>query len=83
MGQLRKLIFFASSHPGVNPDPIWRAYHFAHYAHEEGLDTEVRLAGDAVRIAHDDVRHSVGGPHEGALPRMIKERARAGLLVSL
>ena len=45
-----RLIFFASSDP-ANPKPIWSAYHFAQTAARAGLEAEVRLAGDAVRVA--------------------------------
>ncbi len=51
---MRKLIFFTSADPGSNPDPAWRAYHFAAVAARAGLDAEVRLAGDAVRLAKAD-----------------------------
>jgi hypothetical protein len=47
----RKLIFFASADPGSNPDPAWSAYHFAEVAARAGLEAEVRLAGDAVKVA--------------------------------
>ena len=47
----KKLIFFASADPKVDPDPAWSAYHFAKTAANAGLDAEVRLAGDAVRLA--------------------------------
>lgn len=82
MEQLRRLIFFAGSDPRTDPHPIWRAYHFAHCADAEGLQTEVRLAGDAVRVAHREVLEGAGG-RAGELAAMIKERAAAGLLVSL
>ena len=47
----KKLIFFASADPKVDPNPAWSAYHFAKTAANAGLDAEVRLAGDAVRLA--------------------------------
>lgn len=47
----RKLIFFAAADPGSNPRPAWSAYHFAAVAGDAGLEAEVRLAGDAVRVA--------------------------------
>ena len=47
----KKLIFFASADPKIDPDPAWSAYHFAKTAANAGLDAEVRLAGDAVRLA--------------------------------
>ena len=49
-----RLIFFASSDPGLDPKPIWSAYHFAEVATRAGLEAEVRLAGDAVRVAKDN-----------------------------
>ncbi|MFN2556339.1 MAG: hypothetical protein ABR592_05605 [Nitriliruptorales bacterium] len=50
-----KLIFFASADPAVDPKPTWSAYHFAEVASRAGLEAEVRLAGDAVRVALPDV----------------------------
>ncbi|HEV2766457.1 MAG TPA: hypothetical protein VGV63_01965 [Acidimicrobiales bacterium] len=47
----RKLIFFTGAHPAENPRPTWLAYHFAEVAAGAGLEAEVRLAGDAVRVA--------------------------------
>lgn len=49
--QRRRLIFFVSSDPRQNPRPAGQAYHFATVAAGAGLDAEVRLAGDAVRVA--------------------------------
>ena len=49
----KKLIFFASSDPRENPRPAWSAYHFADVAAGAGLEAEVRLAGDAVRLAQE------------------------------
>ena len=51
----RKLIFFAASDPAERPEPAWSAYHFAEVATAAGLDVEVRLAGDAVRVAKPEV----------------------------
>lgn len=48
----KHLVFFASADPRSNPGPAWSAYHFATVATSAGLDAEVRLAGDAVRVAH-------------------------------
>ncbi len=72
----KKLIFFASSDPATDPGPTWSAYHFAQVAARTKLDAEVRLAGDAVRVALPDfapttptgkellekVRMGAGGP---------------------
>ncbi len=46
-----RLIFFTSADPRVDPKPAWSAYHFAEVASRAGLEAEVRLAGDAVRVA--------------------------------
>ncbi len=76
----RKLIFFAASDPAVRPEPAWSAYHFAEVATGAGLDAEVRLAGDAVRVARADV---VGPGPKG---QELREKAAAGggkLFVSL
>jgi hypothetical protein len=50
----RKLVFFPAADPRSNPRPVWSAYHFATVASGAGLEAEVRLAGDAVRIAQPD-----------------------------
>jgi hypothetical protein len=50
----KRLIFFAAADPRTNPRPAWSAYHFAATAAKAGLEAEVRLAGDAVRVAHLD-----------------------------
>ena len=50
----RKLIFFVASDPAERPEPAWSAYHFAEVASSAGLEAEVRLAGDAVRVARPD-----------------------------
>lgn len=50
----KRLIFFAAADPRFHPGPAWSAYHFAHVASRAGLDAEVRLAGDAVRVAQPD-----------------------------
>jgi hypothetical protein len=47
----KRLVFFASADPRTNSRPVWSAYHFANVAARAGLEAEVRLAGDAVRIA--------------------------------
>lgn len=52
--QRKHLVFFASADPRSNPGPAWSAYHFATVASRAGLDAEVRLAGDAVRVAQPD-----------------------------
>ncbi len=50
----RRLIFFTTADPRQNPGPAGQAYHFAGVAARTGLDAEVRLAGDAVRLARPD-----------------------------
>lgn len=77
----RKLIFFASADPGTNPKPAWSAYHFARVAGDAGLEAEVRLAGDAVRVAQPGcIAETAPGPD-------LAERVAAGVdgpfLVSL
>ena len=75
----RKLIFFTSADPRANPNPAWSAYHFAKVAGEAGLDAEVRLAGDAVRLAQP------GGIAESPKGHELRDKSRAGgpFLVSL
>lgn len=77
----RKLIFFASADPRQNPRPSWSAYHFATVAAGAGLEAEVRLAGDAVRLAQPD---GIAKTAQGdALRAKIKEGVDAPFLVSL
>lgn len=54
MSARRRLIFFTTADPRVDPGPAGQAYHFATVAARTGLDPEVRLAGDAVRLARPD-----------------------------
>lgn len=72
----KHLVFFAAADPRSDPGPAWSAYHFAEVAARAGLEAEVRLAGDAVRVAQPDgvedsdrgkelrakVEAAVGGP---------------------
>lgn len=51
MSNRKKLIFFTNSDPAIEPERIEQAYHFANIAAGAGLDAEVRLAGDAVKVA--------------------------------
>lgn len=74
---MKRLIFFASADPEANPKPIWSAYHFANVASGAGLDAEVRLAGDAVRVAKDGVELSED------LRAKVKSGVQAPYLVSL
>jgi predicted peroxiredoxin len=74
----KRLIFFVSSDPHEDARPATRAYHFATVAGNAGLDAEVRLAGDAVRVAQlaDD-------PELAALRDKARAGATAPYLVSL
>ncbi len=54
MGGRRKLIFFTTADPRTSIDALFRAYHFAAVASSAGLQAEVRLAGEAVRVADLD-----------------------------
>ena len=51
----RKLIFFTSADPTLDPASVSRAYHFANVAGKAGLEAEVRLAGDAVKATRLDL----------------------------
>ena len=51
----RKLVFFTTADPRVDPGAFFRAYHFATVAAGSGLDAEVRLAGNAVDVADPEV----------------------------
>ena len=50
----RRLIFFTTADPREDPGPAGQASHFAAVAARSGLEAEVRLAGDAVRLARPD-----------------------------
>ena len=50
----RKLIFFTSADPRVDPGAFFRAYHFANVAGTNGIEAEVRLAGNAVDVTNLD-----------------------------
>ena len=77
----KKLIFFVSADPRENPNPAWSAYHFAEVAAKAGLEAEVRLAGDGVRVAHLD---SLGASlRAGELRDKAKAGADGPFLVSL
>lgn len=51
MTNRKKLIFFTNSDPAVAPENIEQAYHFANVAAQAGVNSEVRIAGDAVKVA--------------------------------
>lgn len=71
----RKLIFFTTADPSSDPAALFRAYHFANVAGSNGLDAEVRLAGEAVTVIDpgrlpdtdmgDDVRAKVAAGPDG------------------
>ncbi len=76
----RRLIFFTTADPRTDPGPAGQAYHFAAVAARSGLEAEVRLAGDAVRLARPD------GVADTPAGRALRERAlepSAAYLVSL
>lgn len=77
----RRLIFFVGADPETDPQTVWRAYHFAEAADKAGLDSEVRLAGNAVKVASSGDIPAVGKGAE--LPALVRQRAESGLLVSL
>ncbi len=77
----KKLIFFAASDPAENPNPAWSAYHFAEVAAKAGLEAEVRLAGDAVRVALPDVGGS--SPKGEQLSEKVRQGPAAKFFVSL
>jgi hypothetical protein len=84
----KRLIFFVSSDPRENPSPAWSAYHFAEVATKAGLEAEVRLAGDGVRVAHLDSLDGTWGrdgvrDKRGELRDKAKAGADAPFLVSL
>lgn len=68
----KRLIFFAGADPRTNPGPARSAYHFAEVATRAGLEAEVRLAGDAVRVAHPD------GVADSPVGEELREKVRAG-----
>ncbi len=77
----RKLIFFAGADTRENPRPAWSAYHFATVASRAGLEAEVRLAGDSVRLAQPD---GIPDTELGdQLREKVKESVDAPFLVSL
>lgn len=77
----KKLIFFAAADTRSNPKAAWSAYHFANVAAKAGLEAEVRLAGDAVRLAKPD---GIADTEQGDQLRVkVKESIDAPFLVSL
>ena len=80
MAVRRKLIFFTTADPRTNPGPAGQAHHFANVAARAGLEAEVRLAGDAVRLARPD---GVADTPEGQALRARAQEASLPYLVSL
>ncbi len=77
----KRLIFFAGADTRSNPKAAWSAYHFANVAANAGLEAEVRLAGDAVRLAQPD---GIPDTEQGDQLRLkVKESIDAPYLVSL
>lgn len=77
----KKLIFFAAADTRSNPKAAWSAYHFAGVAAKAGLEAEVRLAGEAVRLAKPD---GIPDTEQGdQLREKVKESIDAPFLVSL
>ena len=54
MSARRRLIFFTTADPEVDPGPAGQAYHFAAVAARTGLDAEVRLASRTASPARPD-----------------------------
>ncbi len=77
----KKLILFTAADPRSNPEPIWRAYHWASTGKRAGLDCEVRLAGDAVRVAHEE--EIADTPDGRRLREKVREARTTSLSVSL
>ena len=67
----RRLIFFSAADPRENPRPAWSAYHFADVAAKAGLEAEVRLAGDAVRVVQP------GGIAATPIGEQLREKVQA------
>ncbi|HEX2046501.1 MAG TPA: DsrE family protein [Acidimicrobiales bacterium] len=59
-----KLIFFVAANPAADAGRLTAAYHFATAAADAALDTEVRLAGDAVLAADPAFLATVPGAHD-------------------
>lgn len=77
----RKFVMFTNSDPGIDPGPALNAYHFATVAAEAGLEAEVRLAADAVKIALPD--GIAATPRGDELREKVRQGIAAPYLVSL
>ena len=77
----RKLIFFTNTDPAIDPRPARDAYHFATVAARAGLEAEVRLAGDAVKLALPDAIAATPAGNE--LREKVALGASTGYTISL
>lgn len=76
----RKLIFFAGADPSTDPGPAAAAYHFATVAARAGLEAEVRLARDSVKVA---IPGAIAFSPPGAeLQEKVRDSAQAPYLIS-
>lgn len=76
----RKLIFFAGADPSTDPGPAAAAYHFAMVAARAGLEAEVRLAADSVRVA---IPGAIASSRQGLeLQEKVAASAQAPYLIS-
>jgi len=79
--QRSKLVFFAGADPAVSARPAFMAYHFATVARGAGLESEVRLAGDAVEILKEGGVSDPG--YNKRLINYMNESVESGLFVSV
>lgn len=77
----RKLIFFTSADPRTDPGAFFRVYHFANVAGSNGLEAEVRLAGNAVDVTNLD--NLPAGDQGDGIRSKVAEGADGPFLVSL
>ncbi|GAC1542625.1 MAG: hypothetical protein NVS2B7_15880 [Herpetosiphon sp.] len=77
----RKLIFFTNSDPSDDPRHARAAYHLATVAARAGLEAEVRLAGDAVKIALPNMIPNTEVGND--LRQKVEQGDRAGYVISL
>lgn len=72
----KKLIFFVAVDPAVDAGPLDAARHFATVAGEAGLEAEIRLAVDAVRVLRTGGLEGLpDGVSVTACPRSMKNLA--------
>jgi len=77
----KRLVLFTNSDPGIDPAPAANAYHFATVAAAAGLEAEVRLAGDAVKLALPNA--IVATPKGDELREKVRQGVDADYRVSL